>query len=106
MYKRQRIDTASSLDGEWTEVDSNIDEIAADHEGPTVCKINGENSWMLMLDHLKSHGGYQPFISDDLAGGIFESANVSFPADVKYRHGTIMPITREEYARLLEIYGE
>ena len=108
IYKtdRIRIDTASSLDGEWTEVDSNIDEIAADHEGPTVCKINGENSWMLMLDHLKSHGGYQPFISDDLAGGIFESANVSFPADVKYRHGTIMPITREEYARLLEIYGE
>lgn len=106
IYKTDRIqiDTASSLSGEWSALNTNIAEIATNHEGPTICKVNGEDKWNLMLDKL-SPNGYIPFITDNLAEGQFTAdTDVSFPAGVQYRHGAIMPITGGEYKALIQKY--
>lgn len=105
-YKTDRIeiDTANSLDGTWTKADTNIHDAAPLHEGPAVCKGEG-NSWIVMLDNLATHGGYQAFVTDDLSGGQFKKIDVSFPNGIKYRHGSLLAITSEEYDRLLKRYG-
>lgn len=109
IYKTDRIqiDTAFSLSGPWETVPSNIHELAPAHEGPAVCKEIKKASWLLMLDNLPTHGGYQPFVTDSLPGGRFTAltGRASFPSGVKYRHGSLLPITREEYERLIKHYG-
>lgn len=107
IYKTDRItmESALSLSGEWSEVNNNIYTIAPIHEGPAACRINGTDMWMMMLDNLKTHGGYQAFTTGDLSSGLFKgSEDIEFPVDVKYRHGSILPITQAEYDRLIEKY--
>lgn len=109
IYKTDRIqmDTADSLNGTWLPVETNIHALAPRHEGPAVCRKNGSESWMLMLDNLMTHGGYQLFLTDDLQKGQFVSgiAENTFPERIKYRHGSLLPITKEEYHRLVQGLG-
>lgn len=103
-YKTDRIqmDVADSLSGRWTAVSANIHAIAPNHEGPTICRESGKDSWMLMLDNLTTRGGYQLFTTDSLPKGQFVGAtmDMTFPENVKYRHGSLLSITEEEYERL------
>ena len=105
-YKTDHIqmDTADSLSGIWNPVPTNIHHIATNHEGPTICRENEKDSWLLMLDNLTTRGGYQPFVTENLSEGQFVSATTenTFPENVKYRHGSLLPITQEEYHRLME----
>lgn len=107
LYKTDRIqmDMADSLSGIWKSVCSNIHTIAPHHEGPAVCKENGTDTWLLLLDNLTTHGGYQIFRSNCLRKGQFQKdcGELSFPRNIKYRHGSLLPITGEEYHRLLEL---
>lgn len=106
IYKTDHIqmDTADFLSGSWTPVLTNIQNIAPCHEGPAICKENHQDSWMLMLDYLKTRGGYQPFITNDLQAAQFVSVaeKTAFPENVKYRHGSLLPITQAEYERLIK----
>ncbi|MDO5398316.1 MAG: glycoside hydrolase family 43 protein [bacterium] len=104
---RLKLDCADTLDGEWTAVDTNIHAVAPCHEGPAICKINGEDAWLVMLDSLIPPGGYEPFVTKDLSSGKFIGleAEVKFPQNVKCRHGSLLTITKEEYNRLVEVYG-
>lgn len=70
-------------------------------EGPTIFKYHGENKWCLLLDNYAKHEGYKPFITEDLDKGEFVSP-ADFKFDMIFRHGTVMPITDEEYTRLTE----
>ncbi len=74
------------------------------YEGPTSYKLNGENKWCLLLDHYSGGDGYKPFVTEDISKGEFVSAP-DFNFDAVYRHGTVMPITQEEYDALIEKYG-
>lgn len=98
-----QMDVADSLSGDWQPVDTNIHLLAPNHEGPAICREGGKKTWMLMLDCLTTHGGYQPFYIEDMQSGQFiENADrVHFPSDVKYRHGSILAISHEEYERLI-----
>ena len=49
--------------------------------------------------------GYRAFVTDDLASAEFEPTQVSF-VDGRFRHGTVMRLSKAEQARLLEAYGE
>lgn len=104
-YKTDRIqmDVAKSLSGKWTAVSTNIHDIAPNHEGSAICQKNGEDAWMLMLDNLTTRGGYQSFITDNLEKGQFTNADSEtiFSAGVKYRHGSLLPITHEEFEKLI-----
>lgn len=103
IYKTDRIqmDTADSLNGDWAPVAANIHDLAPMHEGPAICKENGKDSWLLLLDSLQTHGGYQAFYTEKLQQGqFFGIVDTTFPENIKYRHGSLLPITGEEYERL------
>lgn len=97
------MEKSTSLSGPWSDVDgySLID--MTGYEGPTIYKLNGENKWCLLLDYYSKSQGYKPFVTDDIAGGNFTAAT-DFTFPVKFRHGTVMPITRAEYEALTSAY--
>lgn len=71
-------------------------------EGPTVFKSNTENKWYLFIDEYGNRG-YVPFETTDLDSGRWTmSADYQLPASP--RHGTVLPVTRAEYDRLLGAY--
>ncbi|MER5754693.1 family 43 glycosylhydrolase [Streptomyces sp. NPDC002088] len=71
-------------------------------EGPTVFKSNTEKKWYLFIDEYGGRG-YVPFETTDLDSGKWTmSTNYQLPASP--RHGTVLPVTQEEYDRLLAAY--
>ncbi|MEV0176496.1 family 43 glycosylhydrolase [Streptomyces sp. NPDC050803] len=71
-------------------------------EGPTVFKSNTEEKWYLFIDEYGGRG-YLPFETTDLDSGQWTpSTDYQLPASP--RHGTVIPVTQEEYDRLLSAY--
>ncbi|MDH6491295.1 family 43 glycosylhydrolase [Streptomyces sp. SAI-127] len=71
-------------------------------EGPTVFKSNTEKKWYLFIDEYGGRG-YVPFETTDLDSGQWTpSTNYQLPASP--RHGTVLPVTQQEYDRLLAAY--
>lgn len=95
---------SASLDGPWTDVHTYTLGDMTGYEGPTVYKMNGEKKWCLLLDYYSKGQGYKPFFTDDITKGTFTPAK-DFDFDAKYRHGTVMPITKDEYTRLVDKYN-
>lgn len=90
----------TSLSGNWKDVATyNLGDMTG-YEGPTIYKINGEDKWCLLLDYFSKSQGYKPFVTSDITKGNF-TAGTAFTFDGTYRHGTVMPITKAEYTRLL-----
>lgn len=44
--------------------------------------------------------GYVPFLADSLASGKFVRSDADFSFPYGFKHGTILPITMEEYEKL------
>ncbi|MFI6876810.1 family 43 glycosylhydrolase [Streptomyces sp. NPDC050400] len=73
-------------------------------EGPTVFRSNTEKKWYLFIDEYGGRG-YVPFETTDLDSGTWTpSTDYQLPASP--RHGTVMPVTRAEYDRLLRAFPE
>jgi hypothetical protein len=71
-------------------------------EGPTVFKSNTENRWYQFIDEFGGRG-YVPFQTTDLASGRWQPvANYALPASP--RHGTVLPVTSAELARVRAAY--
>lgn len=75
------------------------------YEGATMFKFIGENKWCTLVDeYVGARRGYIPFISTDPAA----ENSFSLMADGTYlmptgaKHGTVIPITQEEYDALTE----
>lgn len=72
------------------------------YEGPTAVRLeNGR--WCLFLDFYGVPGegqGYVPFLADSLAGGRFVRSDAAFSFPYGYKHGTVIPISLEEYNRI------
>ncbi len=69
-------------------------------EGPLVFKSNTEERWYLFIDEYGGRG-YVPFTTTDLSSGewtMIAAADYSFSQ--RYRHGTVLPVTRAEHERL------
>ncbi|WP_029069509.1 OmpL47-type beta-barrel domain-containing protein [Jonesia quinghaiensis] len=83
-------------------------------EGPTIVKANPgdtsapqDDTWFLFIDQPSYHGGrgYVPFATHNLAdpnGWYSVAADSDLPTSP--RHGTVLPITQEEYERVLHAY--
>lgn len=72
------------------------------YEGPTACRL-ADGRWCLFLDYYGAKGsgqGYVPFLSDRLESGAFVRADREFHFPYGYKHGTVIPITMEEYDRI------
>lgn len=81
------------------------------YEGPTCFRLKPkaageEGAWCLLLDWYAVGRGYQPYVTDDLKSGNFiEREKMSFPFH-PVRHGTVMPVTAGEMARLAGKWGK
>ena len=98
------MEKSSSLLGEWSEIRSDMSQIAY-VEGPTCFKFNGEDKWCLFLDDFGGKG-YYPLVTTDLNSGQFSqlgSDQYSLPSVM--RHGSVVSITEQEYTNLLAKYA-
>lgn len=74
------------------------------HEAPTAVQLD-DGRWCLFLDDYGGKGaqqGYRPFIAQTLAGGRFAPADEAFSFPYRFKHGTILKITEDEYSRMKE----
>ncbi|MCD8048593.1 MAG: hypothetical protein LUG52_03150 [Clostridia bacterium] len=72
-------------------------------EGPAIYKVNGtENTYCLCIDN---YSEYVPYLTDDLASGVFTKATADVVMPTGSKHGGFLPVTVEEYERLLEKWG-
>ena len=79
---------------------------AGQYEAPTCFRMaNGQ--WCVMLDFYgcaKEKQGYVPFVADDIATGRFVRSDEKFSFPYGFKHGTVLPITLEEYQRIRKAY--
>lgn len=84
-------------------IDNTAGNTITGYEGPIIFKMNSEEKWCLLMDNYARSKGYKAFLTDDISTGIFVSADFHF--DNTYRHGTVMPITLDEYDILIKTYS-
>ena len=103
------LETSDSLLGTWKDIPTFSLVNERGYEGPACFALNptpegGAKSWVLFLDYYAKGIGYTAFLSHDLASGRFEpDDHFSFP--FKTPHGSILPLSAEEVARLQSTYG-
>ncbi|THV36391.1 immunoglobulin-like domain-containing protein [Glycomyces buryatensis] len=72
-------------------------------EGPLIFKSNTEEKWYMFVDEFGGRG-YVPFETTDLSSGEWTpSSDYDLPASP--RHGTVLPVTAEEYERLQQAWN-
>jgi hypothetical protein len=109
-FKAITMETARRLDGPWTNVPGFSLAKMTGYEGPEAYVIEPAAEgrppvWTLILDHYSAGRGYQPFVTRDIASGQFEpGAGFTFP--FPFRHGSILPLSGEELARVKARYGQ
>ncbi len=107
-HKAITLQTCPTLEGEWREVaDFSLRDLVG-HEGPACYLIQPAAAgrpplWGLILDHYLAQRGYQPYVTHDLASGRFTPAS-DFRFPFPFRHGSVLPLTAEEFARLRAAY--
>ena len=75
---------------------------AGKHEAPTAVQLD-DGRWCLFLDYYGVRGagqGYRPYVAETLAGGKFVLKDDAFFFPYRFKHGTILKITEEEYRRM------
>ena len=88
---------ADKLTGEWKTVNGLMQQTTSPVEGAGVFKLNNSNDWVLMYDMYTS-GRYQFTRGSDLEH--FKVIDQDVTMDFHPRHGTVLPITATEAARL------
>ena len=102
------MESSPKLSGPWEEIPGFSLGKTSGIEGPECYLLNSESegsprTWCLVVDFYAKSLGYQPFVTQDLSKGNFaEGQGFSFP--FKFRHGTILPISGEEYSRLQKAF--
>jgi len=110
-----RIDSSESLTGVWTTLGSlqGIFEDSWDFgavEGPQWFLYNesdwldGRPTWGLIVDQYQKGEGYRAFRTTDISDMSLNSWSLGEDIDfgeLKKRHGSVLPITMEEYERLM-----
>ena len=83
------------------------------YEAPTIVRLE-DGRWCLFIDYYGVRGkgqGYIPYLADDLSSGRFvracssradgkDDGPAAFSFPYGFKHGTILPITDEEYERI------
>lgn len=98
-----RLAVSGDLTGGYKLVsDERVDAETAAVEGSGVFKLNDRDAWILMYD-VYTRGRYQFTISEDLKS--FRVVDEQVTMNFKPRHGSVLPITGEEMARLIDKWG-
>ena len=107
--KRSRWNPRKSLDGPWSDVSTFSLAKLRGFEGPACFQLKPASAdqpatWCLLLDNYAKGAGYKPFLTTNLAAGDFKAdSTIQFP--FKFRHGSVLPLTHEEYARVQSAYA-
>ena len=109
-FKAVTMEVSDKLMGPWRDVSQFSLSKLQGYEGPNCYQLkpaaDGKPAvWCLLLDQYSKHSGYHPFVTEDLASGQFKAApDFNFP--FLLRHGSILPISSEEYERLESTLGK
>lgn len=98
--------TTGAIGSSWDLLATEIGGEVLDHgEGPIIFKSNTEDRWYLFLDWPPYGGGhgYLSFETTDLNSGVWTPTSEA-PLPTGLRHGSVLPITREEHDRLSGAY--
>lgn len=98
------LEYSESLSGEFKMEENFTLKDEYGYEGPTICKLNDDSGWCLLMDNFATHEGYKPFITNSLRKAEFKPLQGFKTPDI-FRHGTIIPITATEYEAIVEKYG-
>ncbi len=98
----RRATTPSLTSGNWTEYPEFMESTNEDVEGSGIFKLNNSDSYILMYDMYRKHK-YQFTVSRDLKN--FEVVDDEISLDFHPRHGTVIPITRDELKALTDKWG-
>ncbi len=102
------LESSAKLMGPWRDVTAFSLARMQGYEGPQCFLLEpsvGDKppTWCLILDHYSVGAGYKPYVTNDLSGGNFtQGSDFSFP--FRMRHGSILPVTAQEYERLETAY--
>lgn len=109
------IDQSDSLTGAWQRL-GKLEDIFGkawtygNVEGPEFFLYNKkdhlEPTWGLLVDQYSAGKGYTAFRTKDIGGMVWEADGDMEFGEVKKRHGGILPITPEEYDRLVKSFSE
>lgn len=105
--KRIIMEKSATLVGSYEEVSSPTLASIKGVEGPQIYQV-AENKWYLILDHFSAGTGYAIYVTEDLGNQDFvkmETEEYDFGLNLK-RHGSVLPITEEEYQRLQKYYQQ
>ncbi|NLY42968.1 MAG: family 43 glycosylhydrolase [Clostridiaceae bacterium] len=100
--KRVFQDVGDSLFGQFRTIVTGIGkETISQGEGPLIFKSNTEDKWYLFIDNYGGIG-YVPFVTTDLDSGQWTAVPQGEYrlTSQRPRHGTVLPLTASEYARL------
>jgi arabinoxylan arabinofuranohydrolase len=103
------LEVGGNLMGPWQDVAGFSLATMRGYEGPQCFLLEPAApgrppTWCLLLDHYRERAGYKPFLSQDLSSGRFAPAD-GFEFPFRFRHGSVLPVTAKEYARLQAAYG-
>ncbi len=98
------LEVSDSTEGEFTEIEGFTMKGKTGYEGPTAYLMNDGKTICMLLDAFASDKGYQPFLTRNIESGCFEP-QAGFETPDPFRHGTVIPITEDEYNRLINAFG-
>ena len=109
-FKAITLESSDKLAGTWTDVPGFSLAQLRGYEGPECYQVEPATAgnpatWCLILDQYSKGTGYQPFVTTDLAGGQFKSGE-GFAFPFHFRHGSILPLSKEEFTRVEAAYGK
>lgn len=98
-----RVNANQSENGDWKRIVTRSSSSSAGfdgREGFTVYQLP-DGKWCAMGDN----SGYKAFVTDDLSSGKFTATTANFK-DGRFRHGTVMRLSKAEEKAILAAYGE
>lgn len=109
-YKAITMEVSDKLMGPWEDVPGFTLSRLQGYEGPQAYMLepatHGKPAvWALVIDHYARGRGYQPYITTDLASGVFTDAP-GFHFPVRFRHGAVLPVTAQEFRRFENRFGK
>ena len=107
-FKAITMEVSEKLMGPWRDAPGFSLSQLRGYEGPECYQVAAAApgkpaTWCLILDQYSKGTGYQPFVTQDLAGGQF-AAGEGFSFPFHFRHGSILPLSDIEYRRLEAAY--
>lgn len=101
------LETSDTLQGEYTQISSPALTSLVGVEGPEGYLLPDGRTWCLIADQFMTARGYLPMVTSDLASGDFR---ILAPEEYDLgktlkKHGGILPVTEEEYERLVSHYN-